>query len=222
MYWVNWVNTFKMKLESIRREYKRAELSKINADKNPIQLFQRWMNEVLDLNRIDSTSMSLVTNGTNGFPESRIVLLKSYNDDGFVFFTNYNSQKGQAIAQNPKVSLHFFWPELERQVRISGIAEKTSFEESESYFHSRPFESQVAAAVSNQSKEVPSRAYLEEKFEALKKELNGSNPECPQHWGGYLVRPVKFEFWQGRVNRLHDRIVYELENENWFIKRLAP
>ncbi len=166
--------------------------------------------------------MSIVTNGADGFPDSRIVLLKSYNNEGFVFFTNYNSQKGQAIAENPKVSLHFFWPELERQVRISGIAEKTSIEESEAYFHSRPFESQVAAAVSDQSAEVPSRVYLEEKFDALKKELNGTNPERPKNWGGYLVRPVKFEFWQGRENRLHDRIVYELKDEDWIIKRLAP
>ncbi len=187
-----------------------------------MHLFQRWMKEVLNLNKIDATSMSIVTNGADGFPDSRIVLLKSYNNEGFVFFTNYNSQKGQAIAENPKVSLHFFWPELERQVRISGIAEKTSIEESEAYFHSRPFESQVAAAVSEQSAEVPSRVYLEEKFDALKKELNGTNPECPKNWGGYLVRPVKFEFWQGRENRLHDRIVYELKDEDWIIKRLAP
>ena len=166
--------------------------------------------------------MSIVTNGADGFPESRLVLLKGYNVDGFVFFTNYNSQKGQAIAQNPKVSLHFFWPELEQTMRIAGIAEKTSFEESETYFHARPFESQVAAAVSDQSAEVPSRAYLEEKFEAVKKELKGSNPEYPKNWGGYLVRPVKFEFWQGRENRLHDRIVYELKNDDWIIKRLAP
>ncbi|WP_167609356.1 pyridoxamine 5'-phosphate oxidase [Maribellus sediminis] len=211
-----------MKLESIRREYTRAELSKKNADKHPMHLFQRWMKEVLNLNKIDATSMSIVTNGADGFPDSRIVLLKSYNNEGFVFFTNYNSQKGQAIAENPKVSLHFFWPELERQVRISGIAEKTSIEESEAYFHSRPFESQVAAAVSDQSAEVPSRVYLEEKFDALKKELNGTNPERPKNWGGYLVRPVKFEFWQGRENRLHDRIVYELKDEDWIIKRLAP
>ena len=180
------------------------------------------MKEALESNQNDATSMALITNGVDGYPQSRIVLLKSYNNEGFVFFTNYNSQKGQAIAHDRKVGLHFFWPELERQIRISGHAEKTSYEASESYFHSRPFESQVAAAVSDQSTEVPSRTYLEAKFDALKKELNGTNPECPTHWGGYLVRPVKFEFWQGRENRLHDRIVYELKNEDWIIKRLAP
>lgn len=211
-----------MKLESIRREYKRAELGKKNVDKLPINFFQKWMKEALNLEMPDATSVALITNGADGFPQSRIVLLKSYSPDGFVFFTNYKSQKGKAIALDPKVGLHFFWPELERQVRISGYAEKIPFGESENYFHSRPFNSQVAAAISDQSSEVPSRKFLEDKFETLKNELNESNPECPKHWGGYLVRPVKFEFWQGRENRLHDRIVYEKQDENWNIKRLAP
>jgi pyridoxamine 5'-phosphate oxidase len=211
-----------MKLDSIRREYKRAELSKKSVEKQPLNFFRQWLNEALESNQADANSMALTTKGTDGFPHSRIVLLKDYSADGFVFYSNYNSRKGQDIANDNRVSLHFFWPELERQIRIFGRAEKTGFKESESYFHSRPLDSQLAAAISNQSTEVPSRTFLEEKFEALKRELQGSRPDCPAHWGGYLVRPVNFEFWQGRENRLHDRIVYELENNDWIIKRLAP
>jgi pyridoxamine 5'-phosphate oxidase len=211
-----------MKLDSIRREYKRAELSKKSVEKQPLYFFRQWLNEALESNQADANSMALTTKGTDGFPHSRIVLLKDYSADGFVFYSNYNSRKGQDIANDNRVSLHFFWPELERQIRILGWAEKTGYEESESYFHSRPLDSQLAAAISNQSTEVPSRAFLEEKFEALKRKLKGSRPDCPAHWGGYLVRPVNFEFWQGRENRLHDRIVYELENNDWIIKRLAP
>jgi len=211
-----------MKLDSIRRDYKLASLTKKDIKPDPIEFFSHWMNEVITAGLRDATSMALSTVGTDGFPQSRIVLLKDFNQEGFTFFTNYLSEKGTSIAQNPKVSLHFFWSELERQIRITGIAEKTSEQVSEKYFHSRPLDSQVAAAVSNQSSEVPSRSYLEEKFSELKNQLNGSDPERPENWGGYLVFPVKFEFWQGRENRLHDRIVYEKLDDNWTIKRLAP
>jgi len=211
-----------MKLESIRREYKKAELSKKNLDSAPFKLFDRWMKEALDSNPHEATSVALNTNGLDGFPQSRIVLLKHFSIDGFVFYTNYDSQKGKAIAEDNRVGLHFFWPELERQVRISGFAEKTSRDNSIEYFLSRPRESQMAAAVSDQSTEIPNRKFLQERFENLKVKLGDSEPECPQNWGGYLVRPVKFEFWQGRESRLHDRIVFEKNEHNWRIKRLAP
>lgn len=211
-----------MKLESIRREYKRAELSEKSAGGDPILFFEKWMNEALKSNPNDATDVALSTHGTDGFPQSRIVLLKDFSNEGFVFFTNYKSQKGRAIEKDPRVSLHFFWPELERQVRISGVAEKTSASVSDDYFHSRPFDSQVAAAVSDQSSEIPHREYLEERFESLKSKLGQNNPERPVHWGGYLVRPQKIEFWQGRENRLHDRIVFEKNGDTWKSKRLAP
>ncbi|RIJ45868.1 pyridoxamine 5'-phosphate oxidase [Maribellus luteus] len=211
-----------MKLDSIRRDYKKAALTKKEAAPDPIHFFSQWMNEALALELPDATSMALTTVGEDGFPQSRIVLLKDFGNEGFTFFTNYHSEKGRAIAQNPKVSLHFFWAELERQIRITGMAEKTGEEVSEQYFHSRPLDSQIAAAVSAQSTEVPSRAYLEEKFAEMKNRLDGADPKRPEHWGGYWVHPLKFEFWQGRANRLHDRLVYEKQAENWIIKRLAP
>ncbi|HPF51162.1 MAG TPA: pyridoxamine 5'-phosphate oxidase [Draconibacterium sp.] len=211
-----------MKIESIRREYKRAELSEINMGEDPILFFEKWMKEALESTPEDATDVALSTHGTDGFPQSRIVLLKHYNADGFVFFTNYNSQKGRAIEKDPRVGLHFFWPKLERQIRITGFAEKTSTHISDEYFHSRPFESQVAAAVSEQSSEIPDRQFLEEKFEKLKSSLGEKNPDRPDNWGGYLVRPEKIEFWQGRENRLHDRIVFEKNGKSWKIKRLAP
>lgn len=211
-----------MKLESVRREYKRAALSKHSIDKNPFAAFDIWMKDALEWNRDEATAVSVCTHGTDGFPQSRIVLLKDYDDQGFVFFTNYNSEKGQAIESDARVSLHFFWPELERQIRISGHAEKTVFEQSEAYFRSRPLDSQIAALVSQQSSEVPSREYLEKQFEAQKAALAGHAPDCPKYWGGYRVSPVKFEFWQGRENRLHDRLVYKKVNNLWKIIRLAP
>lgn len=211
-----------MKLESIRREYKKAELEIADVTSHPFPLFETWINEALKSNQRDATAFSLITIGEDSFPQSRIVLLKQYTEDGFVFYTNYQSQKGKAIEKNSRVGMHFFWPELERQIRISGFAEKTSSMVSDKYFHSRPLESQIAAVISGQSSAIPNRKYIEEQFERLKNELRGNNPERPEYWGGYLVRPKKFEFWQGRENRLHDRIVYEKNAEEWKIKRLAP
>lgn len=211
-----------MKLDSIRREYKKAELNEKNLDDRPILLFTKWMNDALKSTVEDATSVALVTNGADGFPQSRIVLLKHFDENGFVFFTNYHSQKGKAIEKDTRVGLHFFWPGLERQVRVSGFAEKVPSEVSDEYFQSRPFESQIAAIVSEQSTEIRDRKSLDEKFAGLKEELQGHSPKRPENWGGFLVRPVKIEFWQGRENRLHDRIVYEKQDEQWKIKRLAP
>ncbi|WP_372948520.1 pyridoxamine 5'-phosphate oxidase [Mariniphaga sp.] len=211
-----------MRLDTIRNEYNFSGLTKKNVDKNPFRQFESWLKEALDSNEKEPTAMSLSTFGTDGFPQSRIVLLKFFNENGFVFFTNYSSEKAKSIEKNPSVSLHFFWPLLERQIRISGKAEKTSLEISEKYFAERPLESRIAAWASEQSKEIPSREYLENRFEKYRKTFENNAPGLPSFWGGYKVVPQKFEFWQGRTNRLHDRILYEKEGEAWSIKRLAP
>lgn len=211
-----------MKLHSIRTEYKYAELSEIRITKNPFVQFEHWMNEALKARVNEPTAMSVATFGIDGFPDSRIVLLKDFDENGFTFFTNYTSNKGNSIAKNPAVGLHFFWPELERQIRISGFAEKTSDAISEKYFYSRPVLSQVAAIVSTQSNKIPSREFLVSQFESFKEKNNAENIKRPDNWGGFLVKPVKFEFWQGRESRLHDRILFEKEENNWLISRLAP
>ena len=211
-----------MKLNSIRTEYKYAGLSEINIAQNPFSQFEIWMNEALKARVNEPTAMSVATLGIDGFPDSRIVLLKDFNENGVTFFTNYTSNKGKSIAKNPVVGLHFFWPELERQIRISGFAEKTSDSISDKYFYSRPVLSQIAAIVSTQSSKIASREYLDYQFKTFKETYNSENIKRPENWGGYLVKPVKFEFWQGRESRLHDRILYEKENGNWLISRLAP
>lgn len=211
-----------MQLENIRREYKRAELNENNIDQNPIIQFRKWLNVAISSYADEATAMSFISLGSDGFPQSRIVLLKEFDEKGFTFFTNYSSEKGKAIVNQDKVGLHFFWPELERQIRISGLACKTSVEASRKYFHSRPQKSQIAATISPQSAVIPTRQFLENKFAELSEKLNGINPEYPEYWGGYLIKPVKFEFWQGRENRLHDRLVYEKKEDLWEIKRLAP
>jgi len=211
-----------MKLHSIRTEYKYAELTENSIDKNPLKQFEHWLNDAISAKVNEPTAMSVVTVGVDGFPDSRMVLLKDYNENGFTFFTNYNSNKGKAIANNPAVGLHFFWPELERQIRISGFAEKTSCEISDRYFSSRPVLSQIAAIVSNQSNKIPSREFLQNQFENLKNEIGSENLKRPENWGGFLIKPAKFEFWQGRESRLHDRILYVNENGSWLISRLAP
>lgn len=211
-----------MQLEEIRREYKQAELNENTIAKSPFEQFRKWMNEAMSADIRDATAMSLVSISTDGFPQTRIVLLKDYGPAGFTFFTNYNSEKGKNIAANRKVSLHFFWSDLERQIRISGLASKTNKDISNKYFYSRPLESQVAAVISEQSSVISSRKLLDTSFDKLLAELNGANPNCPENWGGYIVEPLKFEFWQGRESRLHDRIVYEKEKQIWITKRLAP
>lgn len=211
-----------MKLDTIRREYRLAALTKQSVSTSPIDQFKDWLNDAQLANVNDFSAMSLITSVAGTFPQSRIVLLKDISVDGFTFFTNYDSQKGKAIEKNNKVGLHFFWSELERQVRIDGVAEKIPRETSVQYFNSRPLESQIAACASTQSTTLTSRSKLEEQFRSLQNALQGDHPECPDNWGGYLVRPIKMEFWQGRESRLHDRIVYELFEKEWKIKRLSP
>lgn len=211
-----------MKLHSIRKEYKYADLKESSILKNPIKQFERWLNDALAAEVNEPTAMSVATIGTDGYPETRIVLLKDFNEKGFTFFTNYNSNKGKSLLENPVIGLHFFWPELERQIRISGVAQKTSIDISNKYFYSRPNLSQIAAIVSPQSSKVDSREFLQNLFETEKKKTANKEIKRPENWGGYLVKPTKLEFWQGRENRLHDRILFEKRDSNWVISRLAP
>lgn len=207
-----------MKLDSIRKDYQLAELSEEKVEKNPFRQFEKWMKEALEARINEPTAMGLSVVAEDGFPHSRIVLLKDFGEEGFTFFTNYNSLKGRSIANNHAVSLLFFWPELERQIRVAGFAEKTSPEVSDRYFYSRPLNSQVAANVSEQSSVIHSREKIDQLFEARKKEP----VTRPENWGGYIVKPVRFEFWQGRESRLHDRILFVKKVDNWQISRLAP
>ncbi|MFW5755046.1 MAG: pyridoxamine 5'-phosphate oxidase [Tangfeifania sp.] len=210
-----------MDIHSLRKEYKFKVLNRKSVDKNPFKQFETWLNEAIKSEIMDPTAMTVSTIDENSFPQSRIVLLKYLDENGFVFFTNYKSQKGKSIENNPSVSLLFFWPELERQVRIDGFANKTSKTLSEKYFHSRPLESRIGAWASEQSSKIPNRKYLEKRFGSFKKKF-GFAPPLPDFWGGFNVSPVKIEFWQGRENRLHDRILYEKTENEWKIKRLAP
>ncbi len=211
-----------MKLYSIRSEYKYAELTESSIEKNPFKQFEHWLNDALNAKVNEATAMSVATLGIDGFPDTRIVLLKDYGANGFTFFTNYDSNKGKSILRNPAVGLHFFWPELERQIRISGFAEKTSDEVSDKYFSSRPVLSQIAAIVSNQSSKIQSREILQNNFDSEKEKVRDETINRPGNWGGFLVKPVRFEFWQGRESRLHDRILFEKGKEEWLISRLAP
>lgn len=199
-------------------------LSRENLNENPFQQFRTWFVEVDEAGNVDeANAMTISTIGLDGFPKSRVVLLKSYDEYGFIFYTNYDSEKGKAILNNPKVCLSFFWPSAERQIIIKGTAKKISQEASERYFHSRPKGSQLGAIVSPQSQEIENRQVLEDQLEALQKKYKDKDIEKPDSWGGFRVEPHSFEFWQGRPNRLHDRFLFEKKDEyDWNIKRLAP
>ncbi len=208
-----------------RKSYEKTELLKANVDENPIQQFQTWFYEVEKFGGLDEpNAMTIATIGLDGFPKSRVVLLKKYTAEGFIFFTNYDSEKGKSILANPNVCLSFFWPNAERQIIIKGVAEKVLEELSDAYFHSRPEGSKLGALLSDQSKVIADdREYLETKLKELEKKYDGKEIPRPKNWGGFLVRPVSMEFWQGRPNRLHDRLRYTLENEyDWKIERLSP
>lgn len=210
------------KIANIRQEYIKDSLSINDVAENPFDQFKLWFEQTLESNLFyDPTAFTLSTSDNDCTPHSRVVLLKDFDKDGFVFFTNYNSKKGKDIAENNKVSMLFFWDRLERQVRVNGNASKISPEMSNEYFDSRPYESRIGAIASNQSESLKSKKELEDRIELLKKEYP-NNPKRPDNWGGYIIKPNYFEFWQGRESRLHDRIVYENQNEEWVKKLLNP
>ncbi|WCO03056.1 pyridoxamine 5'-phosphate oxidase [Psychroserpens ponticola] len=211
-------------LGDYRKSYEKQELLEENLSDNPLEVFQKWFYEVdTNFNIGETNAMTISTIGLDGFPKSRVVLLKKFTFEGFIFYTNYESEKGKAIANNANVCLSFFWPEAERQVIIKGKAEKILDNLSDGYFESRPRGSQLGALVSNQSETITGREVLENRLDSLEKQFEGKDIPRPQFWGGYMVKPVEIEFWQGRPNRLHDRIRYQLNASfDWIQDRLSP
>ncbi len=211
-------------LHSNRKAYKKSALSEESIPDNPLELFRNWYYEIEAQGGVEEpNAMTLTTLGLDGYPKARVVLLKKYTYEGFIFYTNYESEKGKAIALDARVCLNFFWPVMERQVIIKGKAEKIAPNLSDGYFESRPEGSKLGAIVSPQSSVIPSREYLDEKLKDLENKYHNKEIERPEFWGGYMVRPQSLEFWQGRPNRLHDRIRYQLQEDyNWKIERLAP
>ncbi len=209
-------------IADLRRDYRLQTLNEEDVADNAIEQFTRWWNEAIASDIDEVNAMTLATLALDGMPSARIVLLKDYDERGFVFFTNYNSAKGKAIAAHPKAALVFFWKELERQIRVQGNVEKVSEQESDDYFSSRPVGSRIGAWSSPQSEVIESRHLLEDNVEKYTSEMKSGIPR-PQHWGGYRVKPVSIEFWQGRSSRLHDRIEYRLQpDDSWKKVRLAP
>lgn len=214
----------RMDLADIRREYSIAGLHEKDLDPDPFKQFATWFEQAVEAKAYDANAMTLATVDPQGNPNARIVLLKGFDERGFLFFTNYDSAKGQELASNPKAALVLFWAELERQVRVQGTVVKAGREESEEYFHSRPRGSQLSVHISNQGEVVTSREDMEQDFEKLK--INAEHEwlkvPMPDYWGGYRVQPTAIEFWQGRPSRLHDRLRYRMEDGDWHIERLAP
>ena len=208
-------------IAQLRKNYTFGQLSETDVPGNPLPLFQLWFDQAVRAECPEPNSMTLATADKAGNPSARIVLLKGADQNGFTFFTNYESQKGRDLAVRPEAALLFHWHELERQVRIQGVVERVSATESDEYFHSRPPASRIGAWASPQSSAIPNREFLEEAEKHFKAEF-GDAPPRPEHWGGYRLRPTEIEFWQGRPSRLHDRIRYKLDESAWQVNRLAP
>ena len=210
-------------IADLRQDYTLQGLRETDVNSNPFVQFKEWFDQALSADILEPNAMMVATTTTQGKPSARMVLLKDFDERGFVFYTNYNSQKAQELAENPQAALVFWWAELQRQVRICGWVEKISEEESDKYFYSRPFSSRLGAWASNQSEVIENREVLEQQLEELQKEYYNKDVPRPPHWGGIRVIPAEIEFWQGRSSRLHDRLVYiKVEDGNWKIERLSP
>lgn len=209
-------------IQNLRQDYRSASLAESDVDQNPFIQFEKWFKEALDAQLFEPNVMTLATADLSGRPSARILLLKGFDENGFVFFTNYDSRKGKELAENPQAAMVFFWGDLERQVRIEGTITKVDAEESTAYFHSRPQGSQIGAIASTQSSVIPNREVLEDRVTALTEEFSEKEVPRPANWGGYRLKPDLIEFWQGRSSRLHDRINYEAVDGSWIINRLAP
>ena len=211
-----------MDIKNLRLNYKKSTIDFKNLAKNPIQYFMNWFEDALKVNNLEANACVLSSVSSDNYPSSRVVLLKGVNENGFTFFTNYKSSKAKDIDANPNVALNFYWPELERQVRIVGIAKKITINDSDTYFKSRPRESQMGAWLSDQSKVIGLDYNFMETLNSLESKFKDKEVERPLHWGGYCIEPIKIEFWQGRPSRLHDRLEYKREDGKWIYKRLAP
>ncbi|MGI8811040.1 MAG: pyridoxamine 5'-phosphate oxidase [Pyrinomonadaceae bacterium] len=209
-------------LADVRRNYSKSELSESGVSADPFEQFSTWMENTLSSGILEPNAMVLSTADAECRPSSRVVLLKGFDQSGFVFFTNYESRKGRELAANPHAAILFFWPELERQINISGTVDRVSREGSETYFRSRPFDSRIGAWASKQSSKIESRTELEKRFASLKNSYSDGEVPLPPFWGGFRLSPDRFEFWQGRSSRLHDRICYKLRGGRWEISRLSP
>lgn len=210
-------------IADMRKDYRLKSLLEASVDNDAMKQFESWWKEAVNSEIAEVNAMTLATSSSDGVPSARIVLLKGFNNQGFSFFTNYSSFKAQQLQDNPRACLVFFWKELERQVRITGVVQRLNSAESDEYFNKRPEGSRIGAIASPQSQVIPGREWLEKEVEDVSAKYQGTTIPRPDHWGGYLVRPVTIEFWQGRSSRLHDRLQYTLEdNGGWKIERLAP
>jgi pyridoxamine 5'-phosphate oxidase len=211
-----------MSIADLRREYARARLDEGSVGPDPVAEFGRWFDEALNAKVLEANAMTLATATEDGAPSARIVLLKGVDERGFVFFTDYRSRKGEELKHNPRAALVFYWPELERQVRITGQTETMTQGDSEAYFRTRPRGSRIGAWVSHQSQVIPDRKVLEQQVSAMERKYSGDEVPLPPYWGGFRVKPDAIEFWQGRESRLHDRIRYSRASDGWRIERLSP
>jgi len=209
-------------INTLRHDFAKQTLDKKDVNTNPVLQFEKWFKEAVEAKVNEPNAMTVATATADGKPSARILLLRNFDENGFVFYTNYTSRKGEEILKNPYASLLFFWPELERQVRIEGKLTKQSAEESDKYFQTRPRASKLGAWTSEQSRAIANRQALDDEYEKISQKYPGENVPRPIYWGGYILEPTSIEFWQGRPSRLHDRLLYTKEKGSWKIERLAP